>query len=160
MISINAEEDMKKLIDVITAIRNIRAAWDIVPGSRINVLVNTHDASDSKLLEGNAEMIKRLGRITDIKVGRMSKPKGAAASVVGTMEIYVPLEGLIDLEKERARLKKEEDRVSGAIKSLESRLSDKNFTSRAPKDIVEKQRVQLAELTLQLKKLKANLKTV
>ena len=160
MISIKAEEDMKKLIDVITAIRNIRAAWDIVPGSRVNVLVNTHDASDSKLLEDNSEMIKRLGRITDIKVGRMSKPKGAAASVVGTMEVYVPLEGLIDLEKERARLKKEEDRVSGAIKSLESRLGDKNFTSRAPKDIVEKQRVQLAELTLQLEKLKANLKAV
>jgi len=160
MISVNVEEDMRKLIDIITAIRNIRAAWDIVPGREISVLVNTHDASDLKLLSDNSEMIKRLARIADLSVGKILKPKGAAASVVGTMEVYVPLEGLIDLEKERARLKKEEDRVALAIKSIESRLGDDNFTQRAPKDIVEKQRVQLAELTLQLEKLRANLKAV
>ncbi|MEI6863070.1 MAG: class I tRNA ligase family protein, partial [Candidatus Omnitrophota bacterium] len=160
MISVSVEEDMRKLIDIITAIRNIRAAWDIVPGREISVLVNTHDASDLKLLSDNSEMIKRLARIADLNVGKILKPKGAAASVVGTMEVYVPLEGLIDLEKERARLKKEEDRVALAIKSIESRLGDDNFTQRAPKDIVEKQRVQLAELTLQLEKLRANLKAV
>jgi len=158
MISKDAETSMGKLIAFITAVRNIRSSWDIAPGAGINVLVNTHEVSDSKLLEDNREMIKRLARITEIKVGKISKPKGAAASVVGTMEVYVPLEGLIDLEKERARLKKEEDRVSGAIKSMEARLGDKNFTERAPKEIVEKQRVQLAELTLQLEKLRANLK--
>ena len=160
MISSDAEISMGKLISLITAIRNIRSSWDIMPGARINVLVNTHDASDTKLLEDNAEMIKRLTRIADIQVGKISKPKGAATSVVGTMEVYVPLEGLIDLEKERARLKKEEDRVSGAIKSMEVRLGDENFVARAPKDIVEKQRVQLSELKLQLEKLTANLKTL
>ncbi|MCX5680236.1 MAG: valine--tRNA ligase [Candidatus Omnitrophica bacterium] len=160
MISIKVEQEMGKVIDVITAIRNIRSAWDIVPGAQINILVNTHDISDSKLLGDNSEMIKRLARIADMKVGKMSKPKGAAASVIGTLEVYVPLEGLIDLEKERLRLKKEEDRVSGAIKSMEARLGDNNFTSKAPKDVVEKQRVQLIELTLQLEKLRANLKTI
>ncbi len=158
MISDKAETDMKKIIDIITAIRNIRSAWVIVPGSAINVMVNTHDAADSKLLSENSEMIKRLARVADLKVGKIAKPRGAAVSVVGTLEVYVPLEGLIDLEKERSRLKKEEDRVAFAIKSLELRLGDENFTSKAPKDIVGKQRVQLAELTLQLEKLRANLK--
>ncbi len=160
MISIGAEEEMKKLIDVISAIRNIRAAWNIIPGSEIKVLVNTHVVSDSKLLIDNSEMIKRLARSSDLNVGKISKPKGAATGVVGTMEVYVPLEGLIDLEKERSRLRKEEDRVSSAIKSLNSRLGDNNFTSRAPKDIVELQRKQLEDLTLQLEKLRSNIKTI
>ena len=160
IISAKAETDMRKIIDVITAIRNMRSAWDVVPGAQINIRINTHDASDSKLLEENSAMIKRLARIADIKVGKISKPKGAAVSVVGTLEVYMPLEGLIDLEKEKSRLKKEEERVLGAIKSMEARLGDSNFTRKAPKDVVEKQRVQLVELELQLKKLKANLKTI
>ena len=160
MISEKAETEMRKIIDVVTAIRNMRAAWEIAPGAAINVLVNTHDASDSKLLSDNQDMIKRLARIAQVKVGKISKPAGAAASVVGTLEVYMPLEGLIDMEKEKSRLKKEEDRVVGVIKSLEARLGDKNFISKAPADVVEKQRIQLAELTLQLKKLKANLRTI
>jgi valyl-tRNA synthetase len=105
-------------------------------------------------------MIKRLARISDLGIGRMAKPEGAAASVVGDLEVYVPLEGIIDLKKERERLEKEQDRVAALIGSTEARLKDKSFVSKAPKDVVEKQRSQLSDLKGQFDKLRANLKTI
>jgi len=76
---------------------------------------------------------------------------------VGNLEIYIPLKGLIDFDKEIGRLKKEEDRISNEIKSITVRLKDKNFTGKAPKEVVEKQSARKADLELQVKKLKDNL---
>jgi valyl-tRNA synthetase len=151
---------MKTLIAVITAIRNIRSAWNISPAADIRVFINTHDKKDSVLLEKNKGMISRLAKISEFKAGEISKPDAAAVSVVGSMEVYVPLGGVIDLKKERERLKKEETRVIGVIKSTEARLKDKNFVSKAPEDVVEKQGKQLAELKVQLAKLRSNMETI
>jgi valyl-tRNA synthetase len=160
IVSEKAESDMKKLIELITAIRNIRSAWSIPPAAEIKTLINPHDQKTAALFENNTDMIRRLAKISDLKIGSIAKPEGAAAGVVGSVEVYVPLEGVIDLAKERERLKKEEDRVASLIRSTESRLKDNSFVSKAPEDVVEKQRKQLADLKVQLEKLKSNLKTI
>ena len=160
MISKAAENSMGRLIELITAIRNIRAVWNIEPKREISAIINIHEKKDEKFLNDNIEMIKRLSKTSDMKVGKLPKPKNAAVSVVGKLEVYVPLEGLIDFEKEKGRLKKEEGRLDTEIKAISKRLKDKNFTKKAPEDVVEKQRIRKEELEIQIKKLKDNLKDI
>jgi len=160
MISSEPEISMKCIIGVITAIRNIRAAWNIEPKREMSALINTHEKRDELFLNENIDMIKRLSRLSDLRVGSLAKPKNSAASVIESLEVYVPLEGLIDFEKEKARLKKEEIKLTVEIKSITARLKNKNFTQKAPEEVVEKQRTRKAELELQVRKLKDNLRNV
>ncbi|MDO8535425.1 MAG: valine--tRNA ligase [Candidatus Omnitrophota bacterium] len=160
MISGEAQSGMKCLIDVITAIRNIRSVWNIDPKREMPALINIRAKEGEILLNKNADMIKRLSKLSVLSVGKIDKPKNSAASVVGAFEVYVPLEGIIDFDKEKARLKKDEDRIKSEIKSISTRLKDKNFTKKAPEDVIEKQRVRKADLELQVKKLKDNLNNI
>jgi len=160
MISDAAQSEMKCLIGVITAIRNIRSAWNIDPRREMSALINIHDKRDEEFLNKNTEMIKRLSRLSSLLVGKSPKPKNSAVSIVETFEVYVPLEGVIDFDKEKARLKKEEDRIALEIKSIGARLKDKHFTQKAPEDVIEKQKARKVDLELQVKKFKDNLKNI
>jgi valyl-tRNA synthetase len=157
MVSEKAEAEVKYLIDAITAIRNIRSVWNIEPRLEMKAFINVSEKKDQKFLSDNEGFLKRLSRLSEFSVGTMAKPANSAVTVVGNLEIYVPLEGLIDLEKEKERLKKEEDRINNEIKAISARLKDKNFTLKAPKEIVERQRTRKTELELQINKLKDNL---
>jgi valyl-tRNA synthetase len=157
MISKEADAAMALLIDTISAVRNIRAVWKIELQKDIAAHINVHSASSEKILNENAGIIRRLAKVSGLNIGKLSKPRNAAASVVGDIEIYVPLEGLIDLEKEKARLGKESSALEEQIRAITARLKDKNFASKAPKDVVGKQKARLEELKLSLAKLKSNL---
>ena len=160
MISGKAEEEMKYLVELITSIRNIRSVWNIGQHTEIQVFVNIHDDKEKDLLAGNADFVRRLARISDIKIGHHAKPKNAAVSIVGGAEVYVPLEGLIDFEKEKARLGKDLVKMEVELKGLTGRLKDKNFLSKAPEEVVENQKARKAELGIQIGKMKGNLKEI
>ncbi len=160
MISEEAEGRMKELTEIIVAIRNIKSVWNIDPQVAIDVIINIQEKKIEKLLLENEDFIKRMAKAASFKAGKYEKPKNAAVSVVGRIEIYIPLEGLIDFQKEKARLKKEEERIGGEIKAISARLKDENFTAKAPKEVVEKQELHKNELEIQLKKLKCNLKEI
>ncbi len=160
MISKKDEDDMKRLIELITSIRNMRAVWNIEPRTKTSVVINIHDSEVEKLLADNVDLVKSLARIADLKYGAHPKPESSAVSIVGNMEVYMPLEGLIDFEKEKLRLVKEEARMQAEMKSLTTRLNDNNFTSRAPREVVEKQEERKAELAIQIKKMSENLKEI
>jgi len=160
MMSKEAEDEMSFLIDLITAIRNIRAVWNIEPMKMVNAVVNVHREKDTALILANEQIIKRLARIDELKVGKFDKPKGSAAALVKETELYIPLEGLIDFAKEKARLEKDKVRMEGEIKSLTARLSDPNFLAKAPENVIAGQKARKAELKVQIKKLKENIKEV
>jgi valyl-tRNA synthetase len=160
MISKLAEGQMKELVELIVAVRNIRSVWNIDPQAGVEAIINVQEAGTEKILRENEEFIKRMAKVASLKVGKAAKPANAAVSVVGRIEIYVPLEGLIDFGKEKARLKKKEERIDSEIKSISARLKDKNFTGKAPEEVVEKQKARKDELEVQLKKLKSNLSQV
>jgi valyl-tRNA synthetase len=160
MISGDTEAKMQHMIEIVTAIRNIRSVWNIDPKTTINAILNIHKPEDEKILSDVADIIRKLSRVSDIKIGKFPKPKSSAVSVVRDIEVYVPLEGLIDFEKEKARIKKEEARIDKEIASITSRLSDENFTSKAPEEIVKKQSDYKEELVLQIQKLRDNLKNL
>lgn len=160
MTSKKDEEDMQKLIDLIVAVRNIRSVWNIEPKTSVNAIINLQDPREERLLADNVDLVKRLAKVAELSAGRFPKPKSSAVSVVGAMEVFVPLEGLIDFEKEKARLLKEAARMENEMKGLNSRLGDVNFTSKAPKEVVEKQEERRSELKVQMEKMKENLKEI
>ena len=160
MMSKKCEAEMQEIIQLVTAIRNIRAVWNIDPKTDMDAIINVSDRSDVKMINDNIDLVKRMARVCGLKVGAHAKPKSAATSVVGAMEVYVPLEGLIDFQKEKARLEKEMGRMAQEMKGLTGRLKDKHFLSKAPEEVVEKQRQRKAELAMQMEKLKENLKEI
>ncbi|MFA5142922.1 MAG: valine--tRNA ligase [Candidatus Omnitrophota bacterium] len=160
MISKETEARMRELIELVVAIRNMRSVWNIDPQTGVRAVINVHDKAAEKVLKENEDFVKRMAKVSILEAGAGTKPGNAAVSIIGRFEAYIPLEGLIDFDKERARLEKEEERISGEIKAIGARLKDKNFTGKAPKEVVAKQELRKGELELQLKKLKSNLKGI
>ncbi len=154
------EDDMKELIGLIASIRNMRSVWNVEPRTQVNAIINISDPDFEKIISENIDFVKRLARVEDLKFGKHLKPKSSAVSVIGKMEVYLPLEGIIDFQKERARLVKEHLRMEGEMKGLVGRLNDKNFTSKAPAEVVEKQNERRAELEIQIRKMTENLKEI
>ena len=77
----------------------------------------------------------------------------SASAVAGTLEIFIPLESLIDLDKEKTRITKETNRLQSLIKGVNAKLGNPNFIERAPEDVVEKERTKLEEMSKSLEKL-------
>ncbi len=84
----------------------------------------------------------------------ISKPKASASALVKSAEIYIPLEGLIDLDVERQRLQKEITRLEGSLVGIEKKLSNEKFVNSAPADVVEKERTKQRDWQENLGKLK------
>jgi len=158
MINKKIDTQMQLLMDAIIIIRNIRASWNINPKVLVNAVIKAKQKAGQMLMDAQV-YIKNLARVEAITIEEAAKkPPKSAAGVVGDIEIYIPLEGIIDLKGESQRLLKKIDELSGVIKGIESRLKNKNFTSRAPAEIVEKERARKTELADTLKRLKDNLK--
>jgi len=158
MINKKVDTQMQLLMDAIITIRNIRASWNINPSVKVNAVIKAKK-KEAQLLMGAQVYIKNLARVETITIEEAAKkPPKSAAGVIGDMEIYIPLEGIIDLKGEKERLEKKIEELSGVIKGMDSRLKNKNFTSKAPTEIVEKEKTRKLECADTLKRLKDNLK--
>jgi len=152
-------EKMQLVMDVITAIRNIRGEHDIKPGKRINTTLIAHDKSVQKDLETNKNYITELAKIENLNLELNSKPtEEGATAVAGPVEVFVPFEGLIDIEEEKTRLQKEISKVEKYVDVVKKKLSNENFVSRAPEAVVAVERERLAASEKELKKLTDALK--
>ncbi len=123
---LEAEKEFSFIQEIIGAIRNLRAANKIEPIKKVSIVV------DRDIPEH--EIIKQLARVTDITVGE--KPDGSVSTVVGSLTIHIPLTGLVDLEAERTRLTKERDELISYIASIDTKLSNTEFTGKAPEKVV------------------------
>lgn len=136
LINPKAEEEMEFVQEIITAIRNIRGEMNIPPSKAVKAFMKSKEVKQHQL-----DYIKKLARVEEITVDEnLSKPAASAATVIKGCEIYIPLEGLIDLDVERGRLQKEIDRLRGALTGINKKLSNEKFVSNAAADVVEKER--------------------
>ncbi|HEY3138099.1 MAG TPA: class I tRNA ligase family protein, partial [Blastocatellia bacterium] len=153
-----ARQQMETLIALITSVRNIRSELNVPPQSRPSLYVATGDLATGALVSDNTEQIKRLARVDQILLSRtLPILRSAARGVVSGMEIAVPLEGLIDLDKERERIGKEMSRKEDEARALASRLDNVSFVERAPGNVVEEARARHEELIGEIEKLRATL---
>ena len=154
-----AERDMQTVMEVISAIRNIRGEMNIPPGLQIAAIVKSDDAELASHLESNAGYVLALARLKGLRVAKNeSKPTAAATTVIREAEVYVPLEGVIDLASERERLMKEIAKLSKDIEMFSKKLSNKDFVERAPRAVVEKDASKFEELKTKRERLERNLK--
>jgi valyl-tRNA synthetase len=149
----SAEKEMDFVKDIITSIRNIRGEMSIPPSKMMNAFFKAKPFSQRQI-----DYIKKLAKASNVSVDEnLSRPKASASAVVKDIEIYVPLEGLIDLELEKSRLQKEIIRLESALTGIEKKLSNKKFVENAPEEIVQKERTKKKDWETSLEKLKNNL---
>ncbi|MBS1125134.1 MAG: valyl-tRNA synthetase, partial [Nitrospirae bacterium] len=108
LVNAEAEQDMQMVMDLILAIRNIRGVMNIAPSAQLTVIVKVESGEIGSHLEKNGEYVRTLARVQELRIGTAAgKPKAAATGVIKGAEVYVPLEGVLDLSEERGRLQKE-----------------------------------------------------
>jgi len=113
------------------------------------------DDGKQKIIEAEFAMLSTLAGIDALKRAEQ-KPEHSAGAVVGDLEVYVPLEGLIDLRVERSRLDKEIARHEGMLSGVEKKLDNDSFLQRAPEDIVQREQAKRRDLEERLEKLRKN----
>ncbi len=132
--------DAELFKEIVYRIRNIRGEMDVPPDKKATVIFKTASGAISSLIERETAHIMALARVEKITVDADYTPdKTDAAAVMADLEIFLPLKGLIDIDKERARLQKEIDRVTADLERVERKLLDEKFTSKAPAEIVAKE---------------------
>ena len=157
LVDSKAEKTMGFLQDIIIAVRTIRGQMNVPPGKKADMVVRMH--GDSKfVLEKYGDVIKSLCGIREISVGEfLDKPPHSAVAVIRDMEIFLPLEGLIDVALEQERLEKREADLKIYISNIQKKLSKRDFLSRAPKKVVDREEKKLIEMNNELKMLTINL---
>ena len=142
-----------RVIDVITKIRYLRSENKIEPGQKIPVTIFGHEHSEA--LKKNKSEILRLARVSELTLEEKGeKLSNASTDVVNGIEIFVPLEGLVNTEKEKERLTKEISNLEGYLKGLKAKLGNPKFANNAPAEIVEGERKKMEEAEGKLEKMK------
>ena len=150
LIDENAEKEMALIQDVITAIRNIRGEMNIPPSKKISAYLKTESLSQIQ-----QDYIKSIAKVKELVVDKvLTKPKASASAVVKGFDLFIPLEGLIDLNVERERTEKEINRLEGMLAGVSKKLKNEKFVNNAPAEVVEKERAKLDDWESSLDKLK------
>ena len=151
-----AEAEITWLQQFIIGVRRIRAEMNIAPGKPLPVLLANLNDTDRRYLADNEAFLKTLARLESITVleSEADAPESAVA-LVGEMKVLIPMAGLIDKDAELARLKKELDKLRKERERLEKKLANDNFVSRAPAEVVEKERKKLEDVLSALTNLEA-----
>jgi len=152
----DAEREMSWVRAFILGLRQIRGEMDIAPTRRIDVLLRGPDALDHRYLERNRGLLERLAGIGTL--GMLEPGQAgpiAAVALLGTLEILVPMAGLIDPQAEMERLSRRQRKTDNDIDKLQAKLSDQKFAANAPPEVVAKDTQRLAELQLETGQLAA-----
>jgi valyl-tRNA synthetase len=156
-LDLRAEQEMGLVREAITTIRNIRGEMNIAPAALVEVLVFAPDHL-ADVMEAQGHHVRDLARLSKLGVHRSGeRPRMAASAVVREMELYVLLEGVLDLEEESRRLRKEIGKVEPELAKSERKLANEDFITRAPAEVVAKERDKSGRLAAKLAKLQAQL---
>ncbi len=143
--------------EVVRGVRNIRSKFKVPPTTSVRCFVKADITASRVLLEAEG-LVRRLASVDALKAGpNMIKPPHSATEVVPGAEVYVPLEGLIDLEAERKRLQERIEKERQFLAGVEKKLANENFTSKAPAEVVQRERRRAEEVREAIAALEKNL---
>ena len=150
------EKNMEQAFEAITTLRNMRSDMEIPVSVSINAVISSPNKPDRELIQQLSPYIKTLAKVSELSIEeKFTHVKSAITNVVGRMHITIPLEGIIDIEKEKEKLDERIKKAEAQVKSKENTLANQNFTKNAPAEIVVKEKEKLQELKDTLHKLKA-----
>ena len=154
------EKQMTFLTGVIRAIRNLRTEMNCPPGKEVRVVFCGADADLAFLREQEAYLrsLARVGASEFRQAG--DRPKGAATAVIGAMEIYLPLDDLVNLDEERTRLAKEVGKVEDELARVQKKLANGDFLAKAKTEVVHKEREKATQFEEKIRTLRSSLEKI
>lgn len=148
---------MEQIMEALKAVRNQRSEMNIPPSKKAKVYIKTDQPS--VFAQGTGFFEKLAGASEAIVAGEsFTPPQNAVSCVVPGAQIFMPLDDLVDKEKELARLTKEKDRLLGEIKRVEGKLNNQGFIAKAPEKVVEEERQKGEKYREMLAKVEENMK--
>lgn len=161
--NLQVEKDMEFIVALISGIRNIRGEMNIQPSLQLNVILQTSDQLQKRLITDNTSLIENLSRLESLTLSdsdTADAPVSCATGVVMGTTIYVSLKEVINFDKEETRLEKELDKVIKELISISKRLTNESFLDKAPDDVVEKVKEQQQMLQDKRDKLTLNINKI
>jgi valyl-tRNA synthetase len=134
-----AEAEIGWVVDLVTAIRSVRAEMNIAPATLTPLVLAAVSAETKARAQRWSDVVKRMARLADISLAD-SAPEGAVQILVRGEVAALPLKGVIDLSAERGRLEKEIARADADIKRVDAKLANEKFVANAPEEIVEEEK--------------------
>ena len=148
---------MDWLIRLISEIRSVRADMNVPAAAKIKLLIKQANATTKERLATYEEIIKRMARIETIGFTETA-PKGSLQTVVDEATIILPVADLIDLDKERGRLRKEIEKLEQDIAKVDQKLGNEQFVANAPEEVIEEHKTRKIDAQSALGKLSQALK--
>lgn len=154
------EKQFELLIGAIRTIRNLRAEAGVKPKTKAPVLLQSENPDEREILQKGESYLQDLGKVDTLTIvpALTEELKTTMAGVTGTVQVIIPLAGLVDVETLRAKLEKDLSKIDAEVKSLSSRLANPNFVNKAPAPIVQGAKDALSESMHQAEILRDRLK--
>ena len=158
----DVEEDIISVQNLISVIRNLRAEMNLAPSLKCDVSVSCTNKSNNVLLKSVKDYVIALGKIENFESGiNLPKPSYLnITSVVGQFQVYLKIEGLIDIKKETARVQKEIERAESFLNSINKKLSNENFIAKASPEVISNEKKKYDDTVSKLEKLKHHLNSI
>ena len=148
----SADTSISLIQKMILAIRSIRSEMNVAPSKAIHLLIDKATAAQRNIINDNESLIKRLAKLESITWLDATTAPPAATALADNLELFIPLAGLIDVAAETARLAKEITKLNQEIIRAEKKLQSQGFIAKAPADVVEKEKNNLADFKIALEK--------
>ena len=155
------EQSLEQIQNVVTAVRAVRAELNVPPGKKSDLYIRVNSEEFGTLLANHIDYFRSLIRVENLHAGvDIKKPPLSASTVISGAEIFVPLEGLIDIEVEKARLEKELKNLGVQLEKVSKKLANADFRSNAPEDIIEREELKKEDYRERIEKLNKNLEQI
>jgi len=156
----DAEKKMNKIMSIIKTIRNIKSDMNIPYSKEIDLYLNVNEKDKLELIKENIYYIETMIKTKSLEVGTgIKKPEYSATGVLEGVEIFIPLKDIINISEEIARLDKKLNKIDNELNVIFKKINNEDFLSRAPEDIVKKERDKADDLRDIKKRLENNLKS-
>jgi len=151
------EAEMTLFTELVRDVRNVRKSYGVDPAKRIKAIASSETRQD--LIKKYGYIFSRLCNVADVALLEDSTdiPANAASIVAGDITLYLPLEGMLDIQAECQRLNKEKVTISDQVEKLVAKLDNEGFVAKAPAQVVAKERERLAELQASLSQIQERL---
>lgn len=153
-----AAAEMKRLVSIIKSVRNIRAEVDTPMSKQIKLWIQAENQAVAAELENNRNYLTRFCNPSELVIStNLTAPEKAMTQVVTGAELFLPLEGLIDIDQERLRLEKELDKWTKEVERVQKKLANEGFINKAPVHVVEEERQKEKDYVNKREKVKARI---
>jgi valyl-tRNA synthetase len=155
-----AERQMEFLMEIVRAIRNLRTEMNCPPGKEVKVIFYGQN-TDLSFLGQQRPYLRALARVGSAEfLNSGDRPRGAATAVVGTTEIYLPVDDLVNLDEEQARLAKEVGKIEAELLRVQKKLGNGEFLAKAKEEIIAKEREKASQFEEKIRTLRSSLEKI